>query len=108
MCGSYVAWSICGTQSSGIRPVSNTWVGFWKPIPRTGLPLPALIQREELSPYLNLICHALLTPMEDLPVSEQKQEERIQGGQKGGGRREWERRRERKLQYGCKINEKIN
>ena len=72
----------------------NALADFQEPMSHNGL---HLIQGEHLYSYLNLICHALLTPMGVLPLSEQQRKSRLwQGGGDG------------KLQTGCKINECVN
>ena len=41
---------LMGLLTVGTGVGSNTLTGFWEPIPHTGLPYQALMQREKLSP----------------------------------------------------------
>lgn len=72
----------------GPGAVPNTLVGFWEPIPHSGLPCPALIKGGAYS-SCNLICHGLLISMGGLSLSEQKLRKGLGAGgrERTGGRR---------------------
>lgn len=76
----------------------NALADFQEPSSHTGLHCPDLLQGESLYSYLNLICHALLTTLSVVSVSEQQQRSGLWQGI----------RRDGKLQTGCKMNECVN
>lgn len=79
-------------------PIPNALAGFQEPTPYTGLLRLASTQwGGGAQSSLNLICHALLTSLGGLLLSEQKQRKGEWGWVKV--------KREGKLQLGCKINE---
>lgn len=50
-----------------------------------------------------MICLVWLISLEDLPFSEGEMKEKVELGEKGGGGRDWEERREGKLWFRCNM-----
>ena len=63
-------WSFVGPLAVGPPPISNVQVGSLEPLCYGGMPCPALMRGGGARSCLNLIYHALLTPMGGLTPSE--------------------------------------
>lgn len=50
MCDNCVVWATFNPLTVEVGAVPSALAGFWEPLPHTGVPCPASIQEEALSP----------------------------------------------------------